>query len=147
MRTSRLIVLVGMAAALVFAGLALGSSTETYKVKAHLNGAQDRAKTKGTGVFTGTVVEKGKSKTLKWRLTFKKLTGKAAAAHIHLGKKGVAGPVAVALCGPCKSGAHGTAKVTEKIVSALEHHKAYVNVHTARYPNGEIRGQISVIAG
>jgi hypothetical protein len=134
------------AAALVFAGLGIASSQESYKLSAKLTGSQETPKTgsKGTGVFTGTVVEKGKSKTLTWKLTFKNLSGPAQAAHIHLGKKGVAGPVSIPLCGPCKSGAHGSTKVTEKIVSAFEHHGAYANVHTKKFPNGEIRGQISV---
>jgi hypothetical protein len=149
MKASRFVLAAVAAAALVFAGLGIAASLETYKVHAKLTGSQEvpKNKSKGTGSFAGTVVEKGKSKTLKWRLTFKGLSGKAVAAHVHLGKKGVAGPVAVPLCGPCKSGAHGTAKVTEKIVSALEHHKAYANVHTAKYPDGEIRGQISVSEG
>jgi CHRD domain len=149
MKARRLVLIVFGATALVFAGMAVASSMETYKVHAKLVGSQETPKntSKGTGVFSGTVVEKGKSKTLKWKLTFKKLSGKALAAHIHLGKKGVAGPVAVPLCGPCRSGAHGTAKVTEKIVSALETHKAYANVHTKKYPNGEIRAQISVSEG
>jgi hypothetical protein len=135
------------AAVLSFAGLGIASSQETYKVKASLKGSQETPpnKSKGTGSFTGTVVEKGKSKTLTWKLTFKGLSGPATAAHIHMGKKGMAGNVIVPLCTPCKSGAHGSAKVTEKIVSALEHHKAYANVHTAKYPNGEIRGQVSVV--
>lgn len=145
MKTSWLVLALA-AAALSFAGLGIASSMETYKVSAKLVGSQETPsnKSKGTGSFTGTVVEKGKSKTLKWKLTFKGLSGPAAAAHIHMGKKGAAGNVVVPLCTPCKSGAHGTAKITEKIVSALEHHKAYANVHTAKYPNGEIRGQISV---
>jgi CHRD domain-containing protein len=133
------------ATALSFAGLGLAAShKETYKLRATLTAAQDKAKSKGTGAFTGTLVESGKSKTLTWKLTFKSLTGAASAAHIHLGKRGVAGPVAVPLCGPCKSGVHGTAKLTEKIVKAIENHGAYVNVHTAKYKNGEIRGQISI---
>jgi hypothetical protein len=148
MKTSPLVLLLAIAA-LAFAGLGIAASQETYKVHASLVGSQETPKntSKGTGVFSGTVVEKGKTKTLTWKLTFKNLTGPAQAAHIHLGKKGVSGPVAVPLCGPCKSGAHGTAKVTEKIVSALEHGKAYANVHTAKYPNGEIRGQIAVSGG
>jgi len=146
MRTIRIAVLAVSAAALSFAGLGLAASQETYKVHAKLVGSQEtpKNKSKGTGTFTGTVVEKGKSKTLTWKLTFKGLSGAATAAHIHMGKKGKAGNVVVPLCTPCKSGAHGKAKITEKIVSALETHKAYANVHTAKYPNGEIRGQISV---
>jgi hypothetical protein len=149
MKTSRMALLAVAAAALVFAGLGVAASQETYKVHAKLAGAQEtpKNKSKGTGTFTATVVEKGHSKTMTWKLTYKGLTGRALAAHVHLAKRGVEGPVAVPLCGPCKSGAHGKTKVTEKIVSALEHHKAYANVHTKKYPNGEIRGQISVIAG
>jgi len=148
MKTSRLVLLFAVAA-LALAGLGIAASQETYKVHAKLVGSQEtpKNKSKGTGVFSGTVVEKGNKKTLTWKLTFKNLSGPAQAAHVHLGKKGVAGPVGVPLCGPCKSGAHGTAKVTEKIVSALERGKAYANVHTAKYPNGEIRGQIAVTEG
>jgi len=146
MKTSRIVLLAVAAAALVFAGLGIAASQDTYKIKGHLTGSQEtpKNKSKGSGSFTGKVVEKGKSKKLTWKLTYKGLTGPAAAAHIHLGKRGVAGPVAIPLCGPCKSGVHGTVKVTEKIVKAFENHKAYANVHTAKYPNGEIRGQISV---
>jgi len=146
MKTSWL-ALATAAAALTFAGLGIASSLETYKVSTKLVGSQETPpnKSKGTGSFTGTVVEKRKSKTLTWKLTFKGLSGPATAAHIHVGKKGKAGNVIVPLCTPCKSGAHGSAKVTEAIVNALEHHKAYANVHTAKYPNGEIRGQISVV--
>lgn len=142
----KLALVAGAATALLLAGLGTASSQTTYKLKAALTASQEtpKAKSKGTGTFTGNLVEKGKSKTLTWKLTFKGLTGAAGAAHIHLGKRGVSGPVAVPLCGPCKSGAHGTAKLTEKIVKAIENHGAYANVHTAKYPNGEIRGQISV---
>ena len=81
--------------------------------------------------------------SLKWRLTFSKLSGPATAAHIHMGAMGKAGGVVLALCGPCKSGQSGTAKVTPMLTKALSRHKLYVNVHTAKKPNGEIRGQVS----
>jgi len=135
------------AMALSFAALGIAASQkETYKLKATLTPGQETPKTtsSGSGSFRGTLVEKGKKKTLTWKLTFKSLTGSASAAHIHLGKRGVAGPVAVSLCGPCKSPAHGTAKLTERIVVAIEHHLGYVNVHTLKNKNGEIRGQISI---
>ena len=77
-------------------------------------------------------------------MTFTRLTGSATAAHIHSGKRGVAGPVIVPLCGPCKSGRTGTTKISKAVVESLEKNGAYVNVHTAKNAGGEIRGQVSV---
>jgi hypothetical protein len=79
---------------------------------------------------------------LTWRLTFSRLSGKPIAAHVHLGRAGVAGPVVVPLCAPCRSGAHGAVSVSVKTRLALITRGAYVNVHTPRNPAGEIRGQI-----
>jgi hypothetical protein len=101
---------------------------------------------KGTGRFTATAVKTGSSAVITWRLTFTKLTGRAVAAHIHLGRRGVAGPVAVALCGPCRSGRTGRTTVSPAVLAALESGRAYVNVHTPRNPGGEIRGQIPAMA-
>ena len=59
--------------------------------------------------------------------------------------RGRAGPVAVALCGPCRSGVRKTVTLQPSVVAALEAGRAYVNVHTARNPAGEIRGQIAAV--
>ena len=94
------------------------------------------------GTFTGTITKSGTTGVLSWRLTFSKLTGRAVAAHIHLGRVGKSGPVAVALCGPCHSGVNRRVNLKASVLTALENGRAYVNVHTARNPAGEIRGQI-----
>ncbi len=91
------------------------------------------------GLFKATL----SGKTLKWKLTFAKLTGPATAAHIHMAAKGKAGNVVVSICAPCKSGVTGTAKVTPALLSAFKKHLLYVNVHTAKNPGGEIRGQLA----
>jgi hypothetical protein len=82
------------------------------------------------------------------------------AAHIHSGMMGVnGGPVAGLFAGPKKEGkfsgelAKGT--ITEKglvgplagktiadLVEMIKSGGAYVNVHTDKYPDGEVRGQI-----
>jgi hypothetical protein len=134
-------------AVLAVAAIGLAATqAENYKLSSSLNRGQEVPKPnapKGAhGKFTGTLVEKGKGAKLTWKLTFSGLSGKAAAAHIHLGKRGKAGPVAVPLCGPCRSGVHGKTTVTSKIEAAIESGKAYVNVHTAKNAAGEIRGQI-----
>jgi CHRD domain len=132
------------AAALVTAGLAGGASkAETYKLSAKLTAGQEVPKPKGaagaTGTFTGTLV----GRRLTWKVTYKGLTGKAMQAHIHMGRPGKSGNVLVPLCPPgCRSGMHGTKTVSSAIRDAIEHGRTYVNVHTAKNPAGEIRGQV-----
>ncbi|HZT45531.1 MAG TPA: CHRD domain-containing protein [Gaiellaceae bacterium] len=140
MRT--LIVAPVLAAALFFAGFGLAGGSSTVKLTARLDATQEtpapKAATRADGAFSATL----SGRRLTWRLTFVRLTGRAVAAHVHLGRLRVAGPVAVPLCGPCASGAHGTVTVTPRLRWALLAGNAYVNVHTARNPAGEIRGQI-----
>ena len=95
------------------------------------------------GTFTAGLVRSSSGGNLSWRLIFSGLSGKATASHIHLGRRGKAGAVAVPLCGPCRSGARGTAKLNGKTVTALLGGTAYVNVHTAKNAAGEIRGQVA----
>ena len=146
-------VIVALAAgALVAAGLGTAGTSATYRVSAALNARQEIPKQvvkapNATGSFSGTYVEHGRSSTLKWKLTYAHLTGAATAAHIHLGKPGVAGNVIVSLCAAnCHSGMTGTAKLSSKIVAQIEAGKTYVNVHTTKNPNGEIRGQVKSTA-
>jgi Cu/Zn superoxide dismutase len=128
--------------ALALAAMGYAGSGQTTKLSASLDTKQEVPKpnaTTGKGTFTGTVT----GTKLRWKLTFSKLTGAAAAAHIHLAKRGKANPApAVPLCGPCKSGKSGTATVTAAVLTKIKAGGAYVNVHTARNAGGEIRGQI-----
>ncbi len=101
---------------------------------------------RASGSFTSTIIKSGTTGSMTWRLTFSRLTGRAVAAHIHIGARGRSGPVAVPLCGPCRSGARRTATLTRVVLAALEAGRAYVNVHTSRNPAGEIRGQIAPVA-
>jgi CHRD domain len=93
------------------------------------------------GVFTSTITKNGSAYALAWKLTYRKLSGPAVAAHIHRGGAGAAGGVILALCGPCTSGQTGKAKLTKSVADAMRRGTAYVNVHTAKNSAGEIRGQ------
>jgi hypothetical protein len=132
------------------AGEARGQLGSVASVRSTLSSRQEVPKpkgaAKGAGRFTLTAVKSGSSAVVTWRLTFSKLTGRAVAAHIHIGARGVAGPVTLALCGPCRTGATGRATITGGGLAALEAGRAYVNVHTPRNPSGEIRGQIPPVA-
>ena len=132
--------------ALVLAALSLGASRTTVWTAA-LSSGQEVPKqvvrdTAAHGLFKGTL----SGTKLKWKLTFAKLTGPATAAHIHMAAKGKSGPVVVPLCPPptCKSAVTGTATITAALRTAFKKHLLYVNVHTAKNPNGEIRGQLAV---
>jgi CHRD domain len=93
------------------------------------------------GLFKATL----SGSTLKWKLTFAKLTGPATAAHIHMAAKGKSGNVVVPLCAnTCVSGMTGTATINSTLMAAFKKHLLYVNVHTAKNPAGEIRGQLAV---
>lgn len=135
-------------AALGAAGVVVGTSMGAAgtAVTASLTAAKEvpspAGAPKGTGTFTGTV---GPKRVLTWRLTFRRLTSAPAGAHIHLGRPGRTGPVAVALCGTvCRSPVSGRTVLTAAQLRAVTSGGAYVNVHTTKNPGGEIRGQISV---
>lgn len=84
-----------------------------------------------TRILTGTVTTSG-------------LVG--AAAHIHEGAKGVAGPIVI----PLNGGTAGVWTVPANTVltsaqyTALQAGSYYVNVHSATFTGGEIRGQIEL---
>lgn len=124
-----------------------GQLATSATVATRLSSRQEVPKPKGnvkraTGSFTATVAKLGAGGTVAWRLRFSRLTGRAIAAHIHMGRVGRAGPVAVALCGPCRNGQRGTADLTPATLAALQAGRGYVNIHTPKNPGGEIRGQI-----
>lgn len=101
----------------------------------------------GSGRFTGVLRTSGAVRTLEWELRVRGLTGRAVAAHVHVGAAGKAGPVAVPLCSPCGSRERGEVRVDARARRALLNGTAYVNVHTQRNEAGEIRGQVGVKTG
>jgi hypothetical protein len=143
LRKTLLLALIVCTAAGVYATLAGATGSRNDRFSASLNRGAEVPSPKGVallarGRFTATL----SGSKLSWKLTFNRLTGKATAAHIHLGKRGKAGPVAVPLCGPCKSGISGSKVLTSAQISAMKKGDAYVNIHTPKNPAGEIRGQI-----
>jgi hypothetical protein len=112
------------------------ASLDVAQVTPHPKGTKAGASGTFKATLTGT--------TLKWTLTYKNLTGPAAAAHIHLGVRGKNGIALVALCGPCKSPMSGSANsVTDDVAALMLKGGAYVNVHTRKNAEGEIRGEIT----
>jgi hypothetical protein len=92
-----------------------------------------------SGSLTGEIA----GSKLTWTLKFTGLTGPTTAANIHLGAAGTSGPIVVRLCGVCYVPLRGTSTLSKALLNDLKAHKLYVNVHTKKNPNGEIRGQLS----
>jgi hypothetical protein len=140
--------LVGAVVALAIAAFATAAARDTYKFSVKLNSRAEVPRPKGAlsakGNFTASYVENSTGAVLTWQLNYSRLTGNALAAHIHKGKKGVAGAVIVPLCGPCKNGQKGKVNISKVVIDTLESGGAYVNVHTPKNQGGEIRGQIKV---
>jgi hypothetical protein len=70
----------------------------------------------------------------------------AAAAHIHAGAAGVEGPVVIPLLTPGSDGkSSGCISTTRPLVAKILASPAayYVNVHTAEFQGGAIRGQLA----
>jgi hypothetical protein len=69
----------------------------------------------------------------------------AAAAHIHVGAAGVAGPVVVHLEAPTNGMSSGVEEVDPELIKAIRQNPEnyYVNVHNSIYPAGAVRGQLS----
>ncbi len=89
------------------------------------------------------------SNMLKFNVTWKDLTGAPVGAHIHgPASKGVNASVKVDLSALIPKTASGTFKHEVKVdgVALTEDNLMnglyYINIHTAQYPGGEIRGQI-----
>jgi hypothetical protein len=142
----RIAVLLGGVIAVVGVAAAVALAKPTMSpmgFKANLDTRQEVPQESGASIRAGGSFSATLSGTkLTWKLTFKNLTGAATAAHIHSGAKHKAGPVIVALCGPCKSPASGTARVTAAVAKMLDSGNTYVNVHTVKNAGGEIRGQV-----
>jgi hypothetical protein len=139
------VALLAVTLALVAVGVAAAAPRSTFKLKATLNAGQEVPKQTfkvagATGSFTGTMTATGK---ISWKLTYKTMSGAVMAAHIHSGKVGTAGAVMIPLCGPCHSGQTGTGQATPAQVKLIKAHGSYVNLHTAKNPAGEIRGQVT----
>jgi hypothetical protein len=156
MKTAKM-VLYGVFAVVLTASLGIAAAHHTHK--ATLTGSEivPPVVTQATGEVTFALSEDGK--TIAYTLTVKNIEN-ATAAHIHAGKKGEnGGPLAGLFAGPKKAGmfsgelAKGTitdkelmgplaGKKVKDLDKIIEEGGAYVNIHTEKNPNGEVRGQI-----
>jgi hypothetical protein len=143
----------------IFLTVSLGMAAAHGKFKAKLSGKDvvPAVETKATGEADFKLSKDGKELTYILKL---KNIENVSAAHIHVGMTGEnGGPVAGLFAGPKKEGkfsgelAKGTitnkglvgplaGKTIADLVAMIKSGGAYINVHTDKYPDGEVRGQI-----
>jgi hypothetical protein len=131
--------------ALVAASLAFAApaSAEKMTMKVNLTSAAEVPPNNSPGKGTADVTYDSASKMLTWKLTYSELTGPATMAHFHgPAEPGKNAPVLIPLK-DAASGASGSATLTDAQAADLTAGKLYLNVHTAKNPGGEIRGQVT----
>lgn len=112
------------------------------------------------------------AQTMEWTLEFARTEANVTQAHIHFAQAGVNGAIVIFLCSNLGNGPAGTqacpaaggtvsgtihasdvlaaaAQGVEagnfgSVLRAMRAGRAYVNVHSALFPGGEIRGQLRV---
>jgi hypothetical protein len=113
---------------------------ETLRFKADLKGSNEVPPADSAGSGSGDITVDTETKKLTYTVTFSGLSGDATAAHFHgpaaAGEN--AGPV-VDIFGAIAS---GSADITDQHLADLQAGKWYLNIHTEKFPDGELRGQV-----
>jgi CHRD domain len=122
---------------LLFSPLA---NAETLKFHANLTAGAEVPPAVSNASGKADVTFDTNTKKLAWAIQCKDLTGDASAAHFHGPAK--AGASAGPVIDISNSLEKGSATLTDEQSKQLQAGDWYVNVHTAKYPNGEIRGQV-----
>jgi hypothetical protein len=126
-------------AAALSSGPALSAQTLTYKARLSLVPvASSRSGLAGAGSATATLA----GRSLSVRGTFEGLNSAATIAKIHLGPRGIRGPVMFDLkVTKAASGTlTGTFALTPEQVEAVKAGRFYIQVHSENAPDGNLWG-------
>ena len=117
---------------------------EMIMYKAALTGASEVPPNDSKGTGTVEASFDTDAKTLTWTISYEGLSGDAAAAHFHgpAAAGANAGPV-VPIDGSLASPIKGSATLTDAQATDLAGGMWYFNIHTAQFPDGELRGQLA----
>lgn len=123
--------------------LAASAKAETFY--AYLNGAQEVPAASTTGTGYARVVLNETAGTISFTVVFSGLSSNQVASHIHApaaigANSGVI--INFGAVGGTSGTITGSASITPTQIAQLRAHQGYVNVHSANFPGGEIRGQL-----
>jgi hypothetical protein len=126
--------------------LAAPASAKVKRLQANMSGAQEVPATDPSQTGTAKLRLDRAKRKICFTIRVKNV-GDVVAAHIHKGRRGVAGDIVVPLIHTPASGTEFTGcekKVARRIIRAILRHprRYYVNVHSSTYPGGAVRGQL-----
>ncbi|HLB04384.1 MAG TPA: CHRD domain-containing protein [Gaiellaceae bacterium] len=169
-RRTVMLVIAAVGAALLIASLAVAAGGKKNLKAGDLIGYEENPdiSTEATGSFRVTVDDA--AQTLAYELSYSGLEGTVQQAHVHFGKRAVNGGVTFFLCTNLGNGPAGTPACPQsgtvsrtagaadilgpgtqgieagnfaELAAAMRAGHTYANVHSTKWPGGEIRAQIN----
>ncbi|MEO9121340.1 MAG: CHRD domain-containing protein [Solirubrobacteraceae bacterium] len=119
------------------------ASRPLHVYRVTMSGRAERPHGAPHGIGVGVIAIHGGS-VVCWRFAHLHGFVGATVAHIHTGPRGTPGPVLIPLSTAPALHHQGCTHASAAAITAIEHDPSghYVNVHSARYPAGAVRGQL-----
>ena len=145
---------------------ARAASTEPFSASLAGDNEVPPTASTATGQFQMNIENSTATPTINFTMTYSGMSGNPTFSHLHFGQTNVAGGVMIFLCGgggqpACPAATSGTfsgtitpANVTgpaaqgidlgdlADALEAVQDGAAYANIHSVKYPAGELRGQV-----
>jgi hypothetical protein len=121
-----------------------GTEGPPIRFRADLSSDEQSAPTESPGTGIAEFVLDRPTQTFQWTITFSGLTSDAVAAHVHGPQTpgGNAGVLFNLAPDGVKSPLKGSVDLNDGELEYLLTGRMYVNIHSTKYPAGELRGQI-----
>lgn len=120
---------------------------DTFSLSGNANGSMEIPSNTTTGSATLSGTYNARTNALSYTINWTGVTGNLSMAHFHgpATATETASPMLDITIGTngTSGSTTGTATVTDAFETALLAGKIYYNLHTALYPNGEVRSQVT----
>ncbi len=107
-----------------------------------LDGSQETPAVTSRATGAGWAILSPDGSSLSFRFTYAGLESTYTASHFHVGAPGVGGPVVHPFSFSGNTANGSWTPIPDSILVRLLQGNAYANVHSAKHPGGEIRGQL-----
>ena len=127
---------------LVFAMCCSFALAETVTFSAELSGANEVPPNDSAASGLATVTFDTDTRMLSWSITYEEMSGPVIGSHIHgPAGEGVNAGILVGL-EPDLSPMEGSVEINDEQAGHILNGETYINLHTEKYPSGELRGQL-----